>query len=82
MHRRGGSCRRCCGAASAGIPRWRWQRGRPVGVGETNDRLLVAPSIGLASRSQAVEKGEGRACIDYCKCERAYQCKYSWPRSI
>lgn len=23
--------------------------------------------------SQAVEKGEGRTCIDYCKCVRAYQ---------
>lgn len=65
-------CRECWN------PTMEMARGRPVGVGETNDGLqLVAPSIGLASRSQAVEKGEGRTCIDYCKCERAYQCKYS-----
>lgn len=69
MHRRGGSCRRCCASA---VPRaleihdGDGKGAGRVGVDETNDGLqLVAPSIGLASRCQAVEKGEGRTCMDY-----------------
>lgn len=57
-------------AASVGNPRWRWQRGRPVGVDETNDGLqLVAPSIGLASRCPRPWRRE-RGELVSTKCEQ------------
>lgn len=79
MHRRGGSCRRCCASA---VPRvLESHDGDGKGAGRWGSRRTMDCSLSLpasAWRAGVPGRGEGERgelCIDYCKCVRAYQCK-------